>query len=420
MFDQSFNQVSISRMLKKSDFLSTPRLRNPSIKAQKIEAAIERARQGFSGITFLSETKVKKKTIYRIENFSDELVLRKINTNIKNLIKIPNTSRDTITANIKSLLSEGVAYKIYRLDIKGYYESFDTAEVISTISSMPKLSLLTKRMVKEILTQHISNGGLGVPRGLALSATLSEAMMLSFDKSVRELPGVFFYSRYVDDIIIITSGNESEENFKKTVSELLPSGLGLNEHKTRVCLAPNDVQPYKSNQPPPAAVLSFEFLGYQFTVCEPPKSDNRSPFRAVQLDIAESKVKKIKTRMTRALISYCNNRNFDLLEARFKHLTSNFSVLDADRERKRLAGIFYNYHRIDVENSKALKQLDGYLKKTALSGHGTVFDDFFCKTTVAQRRRLLKFSFERGFREKTFMHFSQENLKLLQECWAYV
>lgn len=420
MFDQSFNQVSISRMLRKSDFLSDPRLRSQSIKAQKIAAAIERARQGFSGITFLSETQVKKKTIYRVENFSDELVLRKINTNIKKFIKTPNTSRDTIIASIKSLLSEGVAYRVYRLDIKSYYESFNTEEVTSTIASTPKLSLLTKKMVKEILTQHTSNGGLGIPRGLALSATLSEAMMLAFDKKIRELPEVFFYSRYVDDIIIITSGNESEENFKKSASKLLPNGLNLNEHKTRACLAQNDVQPYKNTQPPPAAVLTFEFLGYQFTVYEPLKSNDRSPFRVVNLDIAESKVKKIKTRMTRALISYCNNRNFGLLEARFKHLTSNFSVLDADRERKRLAGIFYNYHRIDIESSKAIKQLDSYLKKTALSGHGTVFDDFFCKTTVAQRRRLLKFSFERGFREKTFIHFSQENLKLLQECWAYV
>lgn len=419
MFDQSFNQVSISRMLRKSDFLSAPRLRSPEIRAQTITTAVERAQQGFSGLSFLLGTKVKKKTIYRVADFSDELVLRKINTNIKKFIKIPTTNRDAIIANIKILLSEGVSYRVYRLDVKSYYESFDSLKIISTISRAPRLSPLTKNMVKDILTQHANSGGLGVPRGLALSATLSEIMMLSFDKKIRSMPDVFYYSRYVDDIIIITSGNEDKEKFKESVSESLPDGLELNENKTKICSTQKDVQPYKNNQSPPADVLTFEFLGYQFTVCEPLKNNDRSPFRNVHLDIAESKVKKIKTRMTRAIISYCKNRDFDLLETRFKFLTSNFSVLDADRERKRLAGIYYNYHRVDIESSKALIQLDSYLKKVALSGNGTVFDDFFCKTTVTQRRRLLRFSFDRGFRGKTFMHFSRENLKLVQECWVY-
>jgi len=346
------------------------------------------------------------------------LVLRKIDANIKRSIKIPSASRDSIIANIRSLLSEGVAYRVYRLDVKSFYESFSASEIIASISNIPKLSPLTKRMAGEILRHHGNSGGLGVPRGLALSATLSEIMMLPFDTKIRETAGVFFYSRYVDDIIIITGGNEVESKFIEAISESLPTGLYLNNNKTKIQTASKNVLPFKSIQPPPN-VLEFEFLGYQFTVCEPPKSDDRQPFRVVHLDIADSKVKKIKTRVTRALISYCKNRDFELLETRLKFLTSNFSVLDADRERKRLAGIFYNYHRVDSNSSRALKELDNYLKKLALSGRGTVFDDFFCKTTVAQRRRLLRFSFDRGFREKTFMHFSRETLKLVQECWMY-
>lgn len=418
MYDQSYNLVSLSRMLRKSDFLNSPRFRSQNIRSQTILDAVERADHGFANLPFLSKTKVKNKFIYRITNFSDELVLRKINANIKKYIKIPSASRDSIIANIKNLLSEGVSYRIYRLDVKSFYESFNTSETIASILNIPKLSPLTKRMVGDILRQYSNSGGLGLPRGLALSATLSEIMMLPFDTKIRLIPEVFFYSRYVDDIIIITSGNEVESKLIESISESLPTGLYLNDNKTKIQTASKNVLPFKGTPPPPD-VLAFEFLGYQFTVCEPPKSDDQQPFRIVHLDIADSKVKKIKTRMTRALISYCNNRDFDLLETRLKFLTSNFSVLDADRERKRLAGIFYNYHRVDFDTSRSLKELDNYLKKLALSGNGTVFDDFFCKTTVAQRRRLLKFSFERGFREKTFMHFSRETLKLVQECWIY-
>lgn len=419
MYDQSFNQVSISRMLRKSDFLKAPRLRSQNVKAQTISDAVERANQGFNNLSFLSKTKVKNKLIYRITNFSDELVLRKINKNIKKSITIPAASRDSIIANIKSLLSEAVPYRIYRLDVKSFYESFDTSEIIALVSNLPKLSPSTKKMVGDILRHHASIGGIGLPRGLALSATLSELMMLPFDNSIRATPGVFFYARYVDDIIIITSSSEAEVDFVNSISNTLPNGLNLNSRKTNIQIAAKSVRPYKET-PPTDNVLSFEFLGYQFTVCEPPKSNERSPFRIVHLDIADSKVKKIKTRMTRALISYCNTLDFNTLETRFKFLTSNFSVLDSDRERKRLAGIFYNYHRVNPDNSRALKELDSYLKKTSLSGNGVVFHDFFCKTTVAQRRRLLRFSFERGFRDKTFMHFSLEALKRIQECWTYV
>ncbi len=419
MFDQSINQVSISRTLKKSDFLTRPRLRNPIIKSQIITSALDRARLGFDGYSFLASTKVKNKTIYRIKNFSDELILRKINKNIQRHIKLPNSSRDSIISNIKNILSEGVSYKIYRLDVKSFYESFVSENVITLISKIQKLSPTTKKMIKDILNHYNNSGGLGVPRGLALSATLSEIMMLPFDKEIRSQPGVFFYSRYVDDIIIISSGNEDEAKFLKLISKLLPEGLHLNEQKTRICRAHQDIKPYKLNTPTPNDILTFEFLGYQITVCEPFKTKEHSQFRDVHLDIAESKVNKIKTRITRSMISYCKNRNFDLLESRLKFLSSNFSVLDADRERKRLAGIYYNYHRVDVEKSKALTQLDNYMRTATLSGYGVVFDDFFCKTTVAQRRRLVKLSFGRGFREKTFMYFSRKNLKLIQECWLY-
>lgn len=419
MFDQSFNRVSIARGLRKSDFLCIPRLKNPTFKSQIIAQALERSHLGLDGYNFLSSSNVKNKTIYRIGRFSDELILRKINKNIQKNIKLPIASRDSIIANVKNILSEGVSYKVYRLDIKSFYESFISEDVISTVAKIQKLSPTTKKMVGDILTNYKASGGLGIPRGLALSATLSEIMMLPFDKEINSQPGVFFYSRYVDDIIIISSGSEDEAKFIKRVSSVLPKGLRLNEKKTSVRRASQDAKPYEHNSPRPADILTFEFLGYQLTVCEPLKTKERPQFRDVYLDIAKSKVNKIKTRITRSMISYCKNRDFELLEARMNFLSSNFSVLDANRERPRLAGIYYNYHRVDHEVSRALPDLDKYIQTAMLSGMGVVFDDFFCKTTVAQRRRILKFSFARGFREKTFMHFSRSNLKLIQECWLY-
>ncbi|WP_225786892.1 antiviral reverse transcriptase Drt3a [Pseudomonas sp. Marseille-P8916] len=419
MFDQSFNKVSVSKSLRKSDFLKHPKIRDPRIKSDTITSAIERANAGFQGHDLLASSIVKGKKVFKIKRFSDELLLRKINKNIQKNIKISAPSRDTIIANIKNLISEGVAYRVYRFDIKSFYESFDTASVAAHVSTIPKLSQATKKMVRDILDHHVATGGRGIPRGLALSATLSELMMFDFDNSIRAHNHVFFYSRYVDDMIFITSKNEDQIDFKKFISKLLPSGLKLNEKKTIVCEANQDVKPYKPTATPPDKILEFEFLGYKLSVYEPVKNSERSQLRSVLLDIAESKVKKIKTRVTRSLISYRQNLNFKLLKLRLQFLTSNFSVPDIDRERKRLAGIYYNYHRIDFEESKALGELDSFLQKAILSSHGKIFEDFFCNTTVAQRRELMKLSFSRGFKEKTFLHFSKNNLIQIQECWNY-
>lgn len=61
-------------------------------------------------------------------------------------------------------------------------------------------------------------------------------MMQDFDKKISILANVFFYKRYVDDIIIITSGEESEEIIKNTVIELLPKGLILNTEEIKMDL----------------------------------------------------------------------------------------------------------------------------------------------------------------------------------------
>ncbi|HGM7926795.1 TPA: antiviral reverse transcriptase Drt3a [Pseudomonas aeruginosa] len=418
MFDQSFCEASIIRVLRKSDFIKSPRLRDEDTKNRAIADAVARARGGFSGVTFLEQSMLRGKAVYSIPDYSDELVLRKINKNIRKCIRVREPNRDSIICNLRNLLSEGLTYRIYRLDIRSFYESFITQNVIQEISKVPGLSPKTKKLTSEILTHYSSNGGLGIPRGLALSATLSELMMQSFDDEIKGHPEVFFYSRYVDDIIILTSKSEDEKDLLSVINRSLPSGLALNTQKTTYCETINNVRPYKPGQPA-TKVLNLEFLGYKLVVSEPEKTTEKSQFRDVHLDIADSKVKKLKTKATRAAIDYCKNRDFELLICRLKFLASNFSVLDADRERKRLAGIFYNYHRVDPYKSESLINLDQYIKRMALSGHGKVFDDFYSKTTDAQRRQILKISFAQGFLEKTFLNYSHQKLKQVQECWSY-
>ncbi|MDZ4336797.1 MAG: antiviral reverse transcriptase Drt3a [Pseudomonas sp.] len=421
MYDQSFNYVTLSRMLRKNDFYVKKWLRTPALKEKELEYALDRVSSGFTSYSFLSTTVIRRKNVYRIAKFCDELILRKIDTNLKKAYPLPVFSRDSIIASLKSLISESIQYKIYRLDISSFYESFHTHKVLEKIDSIKSLSPITKRFLKEILEGFIDQGGKGLPRGLSISATLSEIMMDQLDKRVLQLPGVFYYRRYVDDIIIITSGEEGTKQFIKSIGKFLPDGLYLNKKKENFCSSP-DPKPFKASAAIPLnpVLLNFEYLGYRFTVFEALASNNKKLRRQIYLDIAEAKTNKIKTRITRSLIDFCSNKDFSLLEMRIRFLTSNFSVLDVNKDSFRLAGIYHNYHRINFDESVALKELDEYLHKAVLSSHGKIFNNFYCNSTSSQRRRLLTFSFIRGFKERTYTYYSSKQFIKVQECWEYV
>lgn len=421
MYDQSFNANSLARELRKSDFIKNKRLRDPKFREAQIELAVQRAVTGFQHHTLLSASDLKGKPVFSIKSFADELVLRKISRNIIRISRIKYPNRDQLVSNIKNMISEGVSYRVYRLDLKSFYESISTELATHSIDQLSHLNIPTRRYVNEILSNHRTQGYPGLPRGLGLSAVLAELILKDFDKMASTINGVYYYGRFVDDILIITSFSGEEKTLISKIKKLLPTGLLLNSSKQSIEFAKNNVDPFK---PPASAkrVLNFEFLGYKFTVYEPIQEKKNKPgshFRDVCLDIADSKVNKIKTRIVRSLLAFIENKDYDLLELRLKYLTSNFSVTDAERQQKRLAGIYHNYWLTDPDRSSALPILDSFLRKAIISSNGIVFEKFFISSTHLQRRGLLKNSFTRGFKNKTYLHFPKEVLSDIQRCWDY-
>lgn len=422
MYDQSFNANSLDREIRKSDFRKYRALHNDGERQKHVLDACGRGATGFTDLSAFAISSIRGKNVVKIPKFSDELTLRKINENITKIAKIRKTDRDSIIANIEVLLSEGVQYRIYRLDIKSFYESVTFSEVSKRIDSVKLLSLPTKRHILDILRCYQAAGNPGIPRGLSVSATISELVLSDFDKSVSSHREVFFFSRYVDDMILITSGEENKRKFVKWIKSILPQGLILNDKKQLIRERAR-VKSEKGAAPPAITTsepsIDFEFLGYHFKVTDHAQNDGKKP-RVVDLDIAPTKVTKIKTRIIKSLLSYAKNKDFELLEDRISFLCSNFSVIDADRDRKRLSGIYHNYHRITFEKSEALPLLDKYLTKVITSGQGRACHIFFCNTRESQRRKLLQWSFRRGHEKKIYVHFSDKRLSEIQRCWKYV
>jgi len=259
-----------------------------------------------------------KKPCYSLVNFHQIIVCRNLASNIHISLK-KNKSRNEISRQLVQHLKEGTSYRIYRLDIKSFFESIRT-ETISESLKQDSISTQTKLLTERIISEAHKIGAVGLPRGLEFSPAIAELILQEFDKKIYSLEGVFYYSRYVDDILVITSGIENKREFLKYMKSCLPEELNFNYNKQNILNVP------KRKHTPTNVVALFDYLGYEYKVIDnalAKKDYKKSVFRQVQVSLSKSKLKKIKTRVYKAIYCYLKDGDFDLLKDRMTFLTSN-------------------------------------------------------------------------------------------------
>lgn len=421
-FDQSFCIKTLERVLWKRDFLGVPAAGQAALRDQLLSQALASAISHFDPpSTPLAGFPLKGKTVYRLARHQDELVERKLRLNLKRCTSLAADGRSQIVKNLKLLLEEGVPYRIYRLDIRSFFESFQQGYIFDTVSSIKNLSPHSRKLIKRLLDAHAAIGGRGVPRGLSISAALSEILMQDFDQKMRWASDVFYYSRYVDDIIVVSSTREDETIFLRELCSCLPPGLELNPDKKNIVAATTRVAKESSAIAP--NLLQFDYLGYQFLVKNPTKQEagktkDGELYRKIHVDIARKKIKRMKTRIVRSFLSYAKSNDWGLLRDRIAFLTQNFSVYNPKAGGKKVAGIYHSYPLIS-EGSAGLKELDRFLRNAVLSKKGRVFSITNTIISAHQRRQLLAYSFERGHSNRSFIHFSATRISQIQSCWIY-
>jgi hypothetical protein len=406
-------------MLQKPDFNGINKSGHSSFQELVLNNAIISATSGFGTASLLTSFPLKGKTAFKFIKLEDELVARKLCENIKQSQKSEISSRSRIVSNLSLLLTEGVPYRVYRFDISSLYESFDHIDIINKIDTNRKISHHDKVLLNALFSKQSHLGGQGLPRGLSVSAALSDFLMLDFDKGVQSLNEVFHYSRYVDDIIIITSHREHSGNFGREITRLLPGTLKLNPSKRQIASIEKGVTP--AANPSSQNICQFDYLGYNFQVYEP-KKDNKKKLgeqhRKVIIDICSKKIRKIKTRISRSFIDYSKTGDFRLLIDRLKFLSMNFSVYNAKAMRLKLAGIYYTYPLIS-EEALGLSDLDKYLRNLILSKNCRILSSSPFRLNRIQKQILLTLSFAQGHKQKKFIHFPSTRIHEIESCWMY-
>jgi len=421
-FDQAFCIKTLERTLRKRDFLGVPSADQAIRREQLLKQALLSATSHFSDPPLPIESfPLQGKTVFRLTKPHYELVERKLQLNLKSCAPTTVNGRSQIVRNIKLLLKEGIPYRVYRLDIKSFFESFEKNYILNVVNNIQKLSPHSKSLIEALLNAHTKIGGKGIPRGLSISAVLSELLMQNFDQKAHWSSDIFYYSRFVDDIIIISSTRENPTEFLNELYSWLPPGLELNHNKKTIVDITARVEKEDSNTAP--NLLQFNYLGYHFSVKNPTKTQvgnikNGDLHRKVQVDIARKKIKKIKTRISRSFLSYIKTNNWSLLRDRIAFLTQNFSVYNPKAGGKKIAGIYHSYPLVSKE-APGLKELDRFLRNAVLSKNGRIFSKTNSMLSAKQKRHLLSYSFVRGHSNRSFVYFSATKIAQIQSCWIY-
>lgn len=411
MLDQSFSLKCLKHLLKKED-VKHFRLWNSCDPDEEKDNKISAISDGINNPSFcfptFREKITKGKVIYSAPDATVLLLLRKLDRNIRAIYKVKQANRDEIIHQVKSLLKEGCFYSVLRLDISSCYESVDRKAVLDKVVQDSILSYTSRNLLNQLFSTPQFNGQTGVPRGLSISATLNELFLRDLDRKIKNLPHVYYYARYVDDMIIFSCHEKVE--VRRDVFEIITAfGLELNQHKEE------SIECYSSVNKNDDTFISFEFLGY-YLHSQLYLKDSKK-WRNVKVGIAEKKIKKIKSRIAHTFIDFIKNNQLNLLEKRLKFLCGNYLLIKGE-ESHLLGGIYYNYSHL-TDDAGSLQELDHFFHKILFSRQGSLGNKLNLKLNNSQRKKLVRLSFQNGFKERWSHNIQPSEMRLIHRCWIY-
>lgn len=344
---------------------------------------------------------------YKLEdNVCNFFISKKIQKNIRETYKVRQSSRYAILSQLINLLEDNCPKYVIRTDIKNFYESIPQKILLEKINNDYLLSIKTKKFINQILEsyngltgQTDSSTAIGVPRGIGISAYLSELFMRNVDNQIQELDDLIYYARYVDDIIAIfvPQSKNVDDNYLKNYLSLIKKiveseGLNLNKDKTKEYKLFDALNYIRFNTKSPKTI---QYLGYEI--------GSKKKNKKVVLDIKLSG-KKLSKYFDRIRLSFeyfskkkhhNRKKEFKLLSARIKYLTSNTKL--RNNKDNVFVGIYYSNPFLNSDES--LEELQAELEENINQA----------ELTDKQKRKIKAYSFIDGFKKRTFQVLPLKN-----------
>jgi len=332
--------------------------------------------------------------IYTPATVQDALCLRRTNHIIKKALRIPALNRDDEMKQLLQVLSGETNCKVFRTDIKSYFESVPFAEIISglEIGGLKNSCALThlKNLNSILLKYHNCEG---LPRGLALSSTLADYALQGFDRNIFNCDSVVYYTRYVDDVCIVHFGGA--EVIQSLVEQNLPFNLKLNAGKTQKLRLPSTDR--------------LEFLGYHIQLNHPQL-----------VSIADAKIGKTKKRIVLSLKAFLADQDFDMLLARLRFLACSTRMKKVGRKSLVYTGYRHVYRLCDKKTvGVQLNILDCFLHGIINSKRFALGRSLKSSLNAQQRQRLRTLSFEKHYASSLTFTLNPRSISAIKQAWQY-
>lgn len=341
---------------------------------------------------------------YRISgDYYRAITSKQIEKSIDSITQRWGESRQRIVSAFKDSLNRPFGFGVLRLDIANFFDSIPHSTLKSVVYSNDRIDSVTKVLVNQLLAEYrtISNSTVGVPQGVGISSKLAELYLTSLDSSISSHPAVSYYARYVDDFVIVTKEKEDLPKVESEVKALLRSlGLRLNAEKSQKIIA-DPKGNFTGGQ------SKIEFLGYEF---------RKTKDNPVCVLLTERKLAKLSYRLEKAfeiwdaqrlrLTSDQRDSADGLLANRIRFLTSNGPLLNSKSHV--WIGIYFSNQ--ELTDFSQLEHLDEHLK-SLIQKHGQ-------NMNLRLMNRLTRYSFEKGFHEKTLYRPSLNHLERISACWS--
>lgn len=265
----------------------------------------------------------KKRVIYSFPKLSVENMLSHyLKQQLDRAFHIKYASRSKI---INLLFNTLVATKnmndfvIVRADFKSFFDSVKSEYVYEKYI----LPSIIKREDKQLLEKYVENFKYCYA-GLCLSNGMTEIVCKDFDivlKARLSEYGVFFYERYVDDMLIMFNNYISENRIKNIIRETIIEVFG--SCPVRLSSSPGKFS-YISRRNLVSS-QNFNFLGYEFFILKT-VNGRRDEIIDFEYGIAEKKRTKYSNMIERAFINYKLTGNDEVFIQQLKIFSSRVVI----------------------------------------------------------------------------------------------
>lgn len=375
----------------------------------------------------VSIKEIKSMTCYSLDSTVESYFYSKIlQRNLRETYKVKQQSRYHILKSVIHFVSDRFPKIVVRTDIKKFYESIPQKQLLEKLEYDHLITVNTKRGIIKILESFNStltdNRGLGLPRGIGISAYLSEIYMRSIDAKINKLDDLVYYARYVDDIIAIFTPSNGKKidskNFISKIEDIITNessnGLQLNTEKTQVYDLQSSVDAIIANivdssVSPSCKTIDYKkainYLGYIIGFTKQIKivgGREKSDFINL-VDISDKKVIDYKKKI-KIVFDHFNkkkghnaHRSLKLLKARLGYLVTNTRL--SNNKSNVFVGLHYSYPFIstDTQLEKLDRSLLHYIGRTGLS--------------TTEKNELKQFSFINYYKKKELVKHCFSNKK---------